>query len=188
MTIDGVMTHEKYIADTLHQGYLAVLRTDTLYGVVALADDAAAVRQLQKVRRRDPGKAFILLIADVSMAYGVDSMSVERAYSLASTTRQATSVIVKQSSAPEYLLHNDGSVAYRVPNDPRIQSLLKHTGPLVAPSANPAGLTPARSIDEARSYFGTDVHLYVDDGETPVDQQASSVILVDEAGTITKIR
>jgi Putative translation factor (SUA5) len=37
----------------------------------------------------------------------------------------------------------------------------KFGGPLVAPSANPEGLPPARDVKEAMEYFGDKVDLYV---------------------------
>jgi L-threonylcarbamoyladenylate synthase len=37
-------------------------------------------------------------------------------------------------------------------------------GPLVEPSANPEGLPPAETVDEARKYFGESADFYVDGG------------------------
>jgi L-threonylcarbamoyladenylate synthase len=53
------------------------------------------------------------------------------------------------------------SLAFRVPKPKGLQSLLKKTGPLVAPSANPEGMKPALTMREAKKYFGNAVALYV---------------------------
>lgn len=187
MRVNGLTEYLKQTAQLLRDGKLVVFRTDTLYGIVALADDKAAVQNLQQVRHREPGKAFIVLIPDSAAAYGDDGERVAAEYEVADRTRP-TSVIIEHSTAPEYLLHHDGSVAYRVPLDARVQALLALTGPLVAPSANPAGEIPARSVTQAEAYFGQNVTLYVDDGETPIEQQPSAVIRITETGEITQLR
>lgn len=71
-----------------------------------------------------------------------------------------TSVIIDSPHAPEWLRHSDGTVAYRVPRSPELRALLAETGPLVAPSANPQGLPPARSVAEVREYFGDKIDYY----------------------------
>jgi len=187
MNIDKLSDNVIVVAQQLRDGRLVVLRTDTIYGIVARAGDEQAVRYLQKVRKREPGKAFIVLIADSKMAYGSDADKVRRAYDRFQPTRP-TSVVVENSEAPEYLRHRDGSLAYRVPQVAALQELLRQVGPIVAPSANPAGLQFSRSIAEARAYFGDQVAAYVDDGATPADQQPSSVVHVDADGQITQIR
>jgi L-threonylcarbamoyladenylate synthase len=187
MKLDGLVQQGKQAALALQSGKLVVLRTDTLYGIVARADDPVAVERLQRVRKREPGKAFIVLIPEPSAAYGDDAEKVARAYSAVNDTHP-TSIIIEHSVAPRHLLHRDGSLAYRVPRDERIQALLALAGPVVAPSANVAGAAPARSIDEAKVYFGDEVALYIDDGTTPDDQQPSTVIRVSETGEITRIR
>ena len=175
------------VVETLFGGALVVLRTDTLYGILTLADNPAAVARLQKVRHREPGKAFIILIAAPTAAYGDDRAKIAAAYKAVSQTGP-TSIIIEQSAAPAHLLHRDGSLAYRVPEAAVLRELLEQTGPLVAPSANLAGEIPARSVSEAKAYFGDDVALYVDDGVTPEGQKPSSVIKVDANGKITQLR
>ena len=176
-----------HVAITLKSGALVVLRTDTLYGILARADDATAVARLQKVRDREPGKAFITLIDTPAAAYGDDQAKITAAYAAIPQTGP-TSIIIENSDAPAHLLHRDGSLAYRVPAVAELTELLGRTGPLVAPSANIAGETPARSVDEAQAYFGDAVALYIDDGQTPEDQQPSSVIKVAADGTIVRLR
>ena len=54
---------------TLQRGGVAVLRTDTLYGIVARADDEAAVAQVYRLKQRDSNKSPIILVADASQTY-----------------------------------------------------------------------------------------------------------------------
>ena len=56
--------------------------------------------------------------------------------------------------------------------------LLKQTGPLVAPSVNPEGQSPAKNIAEARKYFGDKVDFYQDGGR--LGSLSSTVISVSD--------
>jgi Putative translation factor (SUA5) len=187
MKIDGLSNNVDQVAALLVSGKLVVLRTDTIYGILARADDQVAVENLHVVRNREPGKAFIVLIPVADAAYGADAAKVNEAYARYNPIRP-TSVVIEDSNAPQYLQHRDGSLAYRMPQVDALQRLLAKTGPLVAPSANPAGLAFSRSIAEAEAYFGDQVAAYVDDGVTPDNQRPSNVVKVALDGTITKIR
>jgi tRNA A37 threonylcarbamoyladenosine synthetase subunit TsaC/SUA5/YrdC len=61
-----------------------------------------------------------------------------------------------------YLHRGSGTLAFRLPRPTALRALLKATGPLAAPSANPAGQPPATTIKEARAYFGLKVAVYAD--------------------------
>jgi L-threonylcarbamoyladenylate synthase len=72
-----------------------------------------------------------------------------------------------------------------MPDSPALRVALKHTGPIVAPSANPEGLAPARTLAEAKEYFGTEVDFYVDGGEASLNP---STIIRDRDGRIEIVR
>lgn len=57
---------------------------------------------------------------------------------------------------------------------------------MLAPSANPAGMPPAKNITEAINYFGDMVSVYVDGGE--VTTAVASRIIKLQAGDIVTIR
>jgi L-threonylcarbamoyladenylate synthase len=56
-----------------------------------------------------------------------------------------------------------------------LRDFIKESGPLVAPSANPEGLTPAQTIDEAKAYFSDTVDFYI---EGPVNTKPSKIIKI----------
>lgn len=61
----------------------------------------------------------------------------------------------------DYLHRGVKSIAFRLPEKKFLKNLIKKTGPLVAPSANPEGEEPAQNITEAKKYFGDKVDFYV---------------------------
>lgn len=142
----------------------AVLRTDTLYGLVASANNEDAVNFVYVLKKRAPTKSCVILIAEPQDCYGdADELSrdITRFHDI------PTSFLVSSPHAPAWLLCANDDLAYRIPADKGLRELLARTGPLIAPSANPEGLPPARTIDEARAYFGDAVDVYVDGGEVP---------------------
>ncbi len=72
-----------------------------------------------------------------------------------------------------------------MPDKSELIELLKETGPLVAPSANPQGKPPAKTIDEAQAYFGDSVDHYEDAG---VVEGEPSTIISFQNGEMTVIR
>ncbi len=63
-----------------------------------------------------------------------------------------------------YLHRGKKSLAFRMPKNKLLQTLLKEIGPLVAPSANIEGAPVSETIEEAKKYFGDKV-FYIDQGK-----------------------
>ncbi len=75
---------------------------------------------------------------------------------------------------------------FRLPSPKPLRNLLLKTGPLIAPSANPEGLSPSKNIEEAKKYFGDSVDFYVDGGE--IEAKASKLIKLNNDGSIIVLR
>lgn len=178
--------HDARLASLLKRGGIAVVRTDTLYGLVARADDEAAVERIYAVKHRDPTKGFIVLVADEWMLYDRPPMADEPVIS--TMWPGPVSVVLPSPSAPKWLQRAGDTIAYRCPADAELRTLLARTGPLVAPSANPEGSPPAATIDEAITYFGDSVDAYVDSGTVPSDTPPSQLIVIHENGTTERLR
>lgn len=167
---------------TLQRGGVAVLRTDTLYGIVARADDEAAVARVYRLKQRDSNKSSIILVADASQTYA----DVPTLPSL--DTSQPTSILLDSPHAPQWLRRANDMLAYRQPQLPWLQAVLHQTGPLIAPSANLEGQPPARTIAEARAYFGNGVDYYYDGGTVPTDTPPSRLVRVLSDGEVERLR
>jgi L-threonylcarbamoyladenylate synthase len=73
------------------------------------------------------------------------------------------------------------ALAVRIPDDKKLQALLKETGPLLTSSANPPGKKPADTIAEARKYFGDKVDFYSDGGDLSKRQPSTVIRIIDDA-------
>lgn len=177
------------LCGAIKRGEPAIIRTDTIYGIIAKAGDQSAVNKVYELKQRPRSESFIVLLDTADSAYGDDAGKLSRLLSQLMPEGRPTSVIVANSDAPEWLLRDDGSIAYRVVEHPNeLKKLLKNTGPVVAPSANPHGLTVARNIDETVAYFGDDISHYVDGGVVPKDTPPSELVKLLDDGQVAKLR
>ncbi len=173
------------IVRLLNAGAIGILRTDTLYGVVAKADNETAVQRVYEMKGRDETKSPIVLISNQTQM--LDPVLPIFETQLDSLWPGPVSVIIPSTLAPHWIRRGNDSVAYRLPNDANLRQLLEQTGPLIAPSANPEGLPPAMNIKEAQAYFGNSVNFYVDGGAV-IDSSPSRLIRITNDGEVTRLR
>lgn len=173
------------VASVLNSGGIVVLRTDTIYGVVARADNEQAVRRVYELKGRDETKSPIVLIANTSQLF--DTVSEDAHARVRKFWPGKTSIIFPSNEAPAWIRRSNRSVAYRLPNNDGLRELLQQTGPLIAPSANPQGTRPAMNIEEAVTYFGDKVDLYIDGGQVD-DNTPSRLFILHENGEMEQLR
>ncbi len=155
------------VAEYLLGGGVAVLPTDTIYGLVAVAKDKSAMEKVYSLKSRNPEKKCILLIGDMEDLNLFDiELNPEQKENLEKYWPGKVSVELPcRTKKYDYLMRGTESLSFRFPDDELLCKLLKESGPLIAPSANPEGLEPARDIDMAIGYFGNDEVIYIDAGE-----------------------
>lgn len=148
-------------------GVIGVLPTDTLYGFVASALLSEAVERLYRARGRNENKPCIVLLADLHDIERFErEVSSEEERLLHTVWPGKVSVILSGfSDTFSYLHRGTGTIAFRIPNVPELRDMLRISGPIIAPSANPEGMKPAETIEEAEAYFGDRADFFVDGGK-----------------------
>src|SRR5499427_754468 len=170
----------------LRKGELAVLPTDTVYGVAADAFSPEAVIALLAARGSARGapasvlvgsrRAAMALIEDVSTS-ATDLMDEFWPGGLTMVFRSARSLVWD-------LGETKGTVAVRMPMHPVALELLRETGPLAVSSANLTGAPPATTAAEAEAQLGGAVSVYLDGGPG-TDQKPSTI--VDLIGAVSRL-
>lgn len=150
----------------LKRGGLAVIPTDTLYGIVVRALDRKAVKQLYRLRRHTPHKPFIILISSREdlAAFGIQPTAAASRFLQRVWPGKVSVILPCTGKKFSYLHLGTKTLAFRLPQSRRVRSLLKKTGPLVAPSANTEGKRPAETVAQAKEYFGDAVRVYISAG------------------------
>ncbi|NCN07466.1 tRNA pseudouridine(55) synthase TruB [Candidatus Falkowbacteria bacterium] len=172
--------------DILKKGGIGVVPTDTIYGLVGKALNKNTVERIYKVRKRSPDKPLIILISQISdlNKFGVKIDNKTKKI-LQKYWPGQVSVILGCHKKLDYLHRGTNSLAFRLPDNKWLRFLLRKTGPLVAPSANPEGLDPALTIRQAKKYFSNMVDFYIDRGKL---ESSPSTLVKIEAGNIIVLR
>jgi tRNA threonylcarbamoyl adenosine modification protein (Sua5/YciO/YrdC/YwlC family) len=167
------------LVDFLRGGGVAVIATDTVYGLVADATNVAAVTELYGLKQRDH-KPGTLIAASIDQLV---QLGIPRRYLTAVEQfwPGAVSVVVPCGDDLKHLHQGVGSLAVRIPDDATLSQLLLKTGPLQTTSANQPGQPPANTVAEAKAYFGDQIKLYVDGGDLSDRQPSTVVRIIDDA-------
>ncbi|MCO7238112.1 MULTISPECIES: L-threonylcarbamoyladenylate synthase [Aeromicrobium] len=153
----------------LEAGELAVLPTDTVYGLAADAFSPEAVQRLLDAKGRTRQKPPPVLVGAPTT---LEALVTEVPGWLRSMTTELwpgplTVVCRQQPSLTWDLGETHHTVAVRMPDHPVALGLLKQTGPLAVSSANLTGEPAATTIEDAERMLGTSVSVYLDAGQSP---------------------
>jgi L-threonylcarbamoyladenylate synthase len=167
-------------------GRLAVLPTDTVYGVGADAFNSAAVAALLAAKGRGRDMPVGVLVGSWRTIEGLVLTMPEGARELVRAFWPgALSLVIRHAPSLQWDLGDArGTVMLRMPLHPVAIELLREVGPMAVSSANVSGRAPAVDADEARRQLGDLVEVYLDAG--PSTQQAASTIL-DLTGSAPRI-
>jgi len=166
----------KKAIEILKKGGVVVMPTDTIYGVLGSALKKETVERIYKIRKREKKKPFIILISKVSdlKIFKIKLKEFQKKL-IKKFWPSPFSLIFDCPSKKFFYLHRGKkSLAFRIPKPKWLRSLLEKTGPLVAPSANLAGMPFAKTIKKAKEYFGDKVDFYFDAGK--IDKKPSTII------------
>lgn len=156
-----------------------MLPGDTVYGVMARAQDPAAAARVYEAKQRD-GKPGTVIAASIDQLV---ELGLKRRYMTAVTDYWpgAVSVIIPCGSELAYLHQGTSGLAVRIPKVDKLLELLQQTGPLLTSSANLTGQPTAASLEQAQAYFGNRVDFYVQGGDMSGRLPSTVVRVVDDA-------
>lgn len=146
------------IARMLRDGAVALLPTDTVYGLHCSASNTEAIARIVELKGRDAARPFIVLASSVEQlaALGV-TLDEERSRALSAIWPAALTVILPLP-APLPASRGAASLAVRVPALHWLRSLLEQSGPIVSTSANRSG----EPVVDEPGKFARDSHDRVD--------------------------
>ena len=170
----------------LKSGRLAVIPTDTLYGLAADAFDSAAVSSLLAAKRRGRDMPVPVLVGSWTTIDGLVFSVPGNARDLISAFWPGgLSLVVQQAPSLAWDLGDSrGTVMLRMPLHPIALELLREVGPLAVSSANVSGKPPATTAADAREQLGDLVSVYLDGG---VAEHGVASTIVDLTGDQPRI-
>lgn len=155
------------LIEILNEGGVAIIPTDTIYGMVTPALNQKSVERLYKIKKRPPEKPFIILISKIDQIedFGIELNEAQKNL-LENIWPEKVSVILEGVPRNfDYLSRGTGTLAFRLPKNDYLIKLIDQVGPLVAPSVNLSGELTAKTVEEAKNIFNKQVDFYVDAGK-----------------------
>jgi L-threonylcarbamoyladenylate synthase len=167
-------------ARLLKAGGVAVIPTDTVYGIAAHPACPSAVARVCTIKGRPSGKPIALLASDADAVAAFGATLPPAAQRLAAAYWPGALTLVLPCGA----IHE----GFRVPNHDATRALIAACGgTLRVTSANLSGTMPATSAVDALKDVGLEADLVIDGGVSP-GGVASTVVKVDADGTLTVLR
>jgi L-threonylcarbamoyladenylate synthase len=176
----------KEAAAALGNGELAVVPTDTVYGVAADAFKPDAVAALLAAKGRGRQMPPPVLVGSRRAAFAlVEDVSSSASDLIDEFWPGGLTLVFRSSRSLAWDLGDtQGTVAVRMPLHAVTLDLLKESGPLAVSSANISGSAPATTARDAESQLGDAISVYLDGG--PSTGEIPSTI-VDVTGQVPKL-
>ena len=159
------------VAGSLKIGQVAVLPTDTIYGFSCLADDAAAIRRIYRLKKRAGDKPLIILVDSLAMLKKYVFVSARQARLLKQIwagSRPTTVILKHRGRLPRELSANSDGLAVRLPKSKFLIKIIRIVKkPLVSTSLNLSGKDNINNPKSLFHYFPEKHHrpdLVVDTG------------------------
>jgi L-threonylcarbamoyladenylate synthase len=181
-------------AEFLRGGGVAVVPTDTVYGLAARPAESHAVEAVYRIKDRPESIHLPVLAASVAQVRALGVAFTPGARALARRWWPGPLTLAFGFDArlhrPAWL---DGraEVAVRIPDHDFLRALLEQTGVLLVTSANPHGAPTAHTAHDVAAALGLSVDLVVDGG--PLRDVPSTLVnvrgrepLVEREGAISR--
>lgn len=166
------------IATLLSDGAVAIVPTDTVYGLVCCADRPDAIARIYALKGRPRREPLILLIAAAAQMseYAADLPPAAHKLAAAAWPGPLTLVVRAGPSVPPVILGGGETVGLRVPDHPALLAILRRCGVAFAStSANRHGEPPPADAAAALAALVASPDFIVDAG--PARHGAPSTVV-----------
>ena len=150
------------LAEILRGGGVALLPTDTIYGLHAIATDERAVARIAAMKGRDNDKPFVIIAS-----------SIDQLRALGAAVPELLSE-VWPAPLTAILAAGETTIAARIPDLGWLRALLDRTGPLISTSANRSGEPPVTSPESLAPQLQNALDAILDQG--PRDAKPSTIV------------
>ncbi|HDM08630.1 MAG: threonylcarbamoyl-AMP synthase [Candidatus Omnitrophota bacterium] len=171
----------KLAVEVLRNGGLVVLPTETVYGIGFDPDSEIAWRKIERVKSQRGRKPYSLNLAypEWVKRFNIKSDSLNRLELIRDLIPGPVTFIVVDNE--------DRKIGFRIPDHLVCRSVIQgFSGPVYLPSANPSGLSPACSAQEAMDMLWGMVDMVIDSG--PAQLCVPSAVVDLTAGSIKLLR
>ena len=170
---------ESDIINTLKDGKLVIMPTDTIYGIIGDATNEDVINKVYEVKERPHDKPLLILVSNFSMLHElVTEIPKETEKIIKKFWPGPLTILFKKSSkVSDTLTANSALVAIRMPNDKRLLNIMNHLNrPLISTSANISSHNAITNPNQLEEKMKEKIDLIVDEGT--VNNEASTLITI----------
>ena len=180
----------KNCLEVLNNGGLILYPTDTVWGIGCDATNSEAIKKVYQLKQREDSKSLICLAADDRMLKNYVKEIPEVALDIIEIADKPTTIIYDEAqNLAENLIADDGSIAFRIPdNDFCYWLLRKFNKPIVSTSANISGEPTPNSFKEISNPILKGVDYVVNLHRDKICKNPSSIIKLSNNGEVKVIR
>lgn len=172
------MIDEKLV-EVLNKGGMAIIPTDTVYGIVCDALNEEAVRNVYNLKKREFNKPMIILVSDLEMLYKYtkDIKNLENELISEYWPGPLTIIFKKKECLPDIVTSSLDEIGVRLPDDADLIKLIKELNkPIIATSANISSEETITKIDQLDKEIIATVDYIKDSGI--VNKSSSTIVKV----------
>ncbi|SZD73709.1 t(6)A37 threonylcarbamoyladenosine biosynthesis protein RimN [Candidatus Ornithobacterium hominis] len=178
------------IIEALKNNGIVLMPTDTTFGLSALAFEPEAFTKLKGIKKRDPKKTFLLLVASEAQLQRLVNVS-DLAWDIMDYSEKPVTLIYDDIlEVPDYLLSPEGSIGIRLTRDQNLIKIIQKVGqPLLSTSANLSGQASPKQFEEISEEIKKGVDYIA--AEAPLfipKYESSSIISLSKTGEIKVLR
>ncbi len=169
------------LVNILNNGGIAVIPTDTVYGLVGDATSENVIKKIFEIKQREYTKPLLILISNFDMLkkYVKNISPLELEIINKFWPGPLTIIFQNKKNLSAILTANKSEIAIRMPNDERLLDLInKLDKPIIATSANIAHKKTITSIDLLEDKIKNNVD-YIYDGGFLEDKVRDGIISKD---------
>lgn len=181
----------KETANIIKKGGVVLYPTDTIWGIGCDATNEEAVRRIYEIKKREDGKALLLLIDHDAKLPGIVGNVPSMAYQLIDMAiRPLTIIYPSAKNIASNLLPKEGTIGIRITKEPFSNALCKAIKvPLVSTSANISGEASPTSFKDISPEIKEAVDYIVPIRQEEKNRcQASEIISIGKNNEIKVIR
>ena len=177
------------VSELIKSGGIAVVPTETVYGLAADGMNEKAVAKIFAAKGRPSDNPLIFHIADFDMIYDIASEIPEKAKKLTNKfwPGPLTVILPKKSHVPHISTGGLESAAIRMPSHPFTRELIRKCGAaLTAPSANLSGKPSPTEFSHCYDDMNGRVDAIVDGGSCKVGLESTVISFLEETPVLLR--
>lgn len=158
------MTATTRIIQSIREGEVVLLPTDTVYGLLADPRSPRAMKHLFELKQRPDGVPVAVLVASFDQAFAITERNARFGELADAHWPGALTLIAEVAPEQDFHLNSGTTIGVRFPDHDLIRSIASEFGPVAATSANLHGEPTITDPKDAKRVFGADVDVIVDGG------------------------